>query len=162
MSSAEQEMEIAGGEMRSAARQMDDAMRSYLSDLAELRSDVEKYRVEIEEEREDEQAKAEEKRIEREIREGRFGAGIKRLQERIDLQQTTMADILSGRDRDPSADALRELFGPTIEQAAAEERGETFPDPDQGHLPEPPRPEPWRRPDPPPSSGPRPDDYGTW
>lgn len=161
--SAEEEMEIAAGELRASQRQMDDAMRSYLQELTDTREALERYRVEIEEEEQDEQAKAEERRIEQQIRAGEFGPGIKALQQRMDLQQTTMADVLSGRDQDWSAEALRELFGPALQEAAAEDDDGSEAPPDDAsngrERPGGPGPQPPQAPRQPP----RPDDYGgTW
>jgi hypothetical protein len=120
----EEELAVAEGELRGAERQMDRAMRSYLREVSEMREALHQYRVEVEEEREDPRAQAEEKELEREIRAGKHGPGLKALQERIDLDQTTLTDVMSGRDGHWSADALREVFGDRVEAMAAEEGDE--------------------------------------
>lgn len=118
--SSEQELDVAEGEMKAAERHMDSATRSYLRSLSETREALDAYRVEIEEEREDPQARAEEKELEREIRAGKHGPALKALQERIDKEETSMLDVLSGEDEHWSADGLRDAFGPVLEAAAAE------------------------------------------
>lgn len=128
------EFAAAEGELRGAEREMDRAVGSYLREVSEMREALHQYRVELEEEREDPKAQAEEKELEREIRAGKHGPGLKQLQERIDLDQTSMADVLSGRDDHWSADALRDVFGNRVEAAAAEERLE----PDAGEPGAPP------------------------
>lgn len=129
---SEQELDVAEGEMRAAERHMDSATRSYLRTLTDTREALDAYRVEIEEEREDPQAQAEEKQLEREIRDGKHGPALKALQERIDRDQTSMLDVLSGKDEHWSADGLRDAFGPALEaaaaEAAAEEAGQSEPD----------------------------------
>lgn len=117
----EEEFAAAEGELRGAERQMDKAMGSYLREVSEMREALHQFRVELEEEREDPKAQAEEKEVEREIRAGKHGQGLKELQERIDLDQTTLADVLSGRDAHWSADALRDVFGDRVEAVLAEE-----------------------------------------
>jgi len=146
--SAEQEFDLAESEMRAADRQMDAATRDYMRSLAEAKQALHEYRVEIEEEREDPKAQAEEQRLEREIRQGVHGPALKALQERIDLNQTSLRDVFSGADEHWSADGLRDLFGPALEAAAAEERGETARDADDPGAPEVGRPQI--------------DDKGTW
>lgn len=53
------------------------------------------------------------------------------------MDQTTMLDVLSGEDEHWSADGLRDLFGPALEQAAAEEaaEGEGQDEQDKGEAP---------------------------
>ena len=122
--SVDDELGVSDGEMRAVEQQMESATRDYLRSLAEAKQALHEYRVEIEEERDDPRAQAEEQRLEREIRQGVHGAALKTLQERLDLNQTTMLDVFSGTDTHWSADGLRDLFGPVVEQAAAEERGD--------------------------------------
>ena len=99
------------------------------------REALDAYRVEVEEEREDPQEQAEQQRLEREIRGGQHGPALRALQERIDREQTSMLDVLSGQDEHWSADGLRDLFGPVLEEVAAEvEAGEGLPD-DSGREP---------------------------
>ena len=117
----EEEFAAAEGELRGAERQMDRAMGSYLREVSEMREALHQLRVELEEDREDPKAQAEEKEVEREIRAGQHGAGLKELQERIDLDQTTLADVLSGRDGHRSAEALRDVFGRRVDEVLAEE-----------------------------------------
>ncbi|MFW5472021.1 hypothetical protein ACOCJ5_01815 [Knoellia sp. CPCC 206450] len=117
----EEEFAAAEGELRGAERQMDRAMGSYLREVSEMREALHQFRLELEEEREDPKAQAEQKEVEREIRAGRHGQGLKELQERIDLDQTTLADVLSGRDGQWSADALRDIFGRRVDEVLAEE-----------------------------------------
>lgn len=117
----EEEFAAAEGELRGAERQMDRATGSYLREVSEMREALHQFRLELEEEREDPKAQAEEKEVEREIRSGRHGQGLKELQERIDLDQTTLADVLSGRDAHWSADALRDVFGRRVDEVLAEE-----------------------------------------
>lgn len=126
----EDEFAAAEGELRGAEREMDRAVGSYLREVSEMREALHQYRVELEEEREDPKAQAEEKELEREIRAGKHGPGLKQLQERIDLDQTSMADVLSGRDGHWSADALRDVFGDRVDAVIAEERLE----PDAGEA----------------------------
>ncbi len=130
----EDEFAAAEGELRGAEREMDRAVGSYLRDVSEMREALHQYRVEVEEEREDPKAQAEEKELEREIRAGKHGPGLKQLQERIDLDQTSLADVLSGRDAHWSADALRDVFGERVDAAVAEDRLE----PDAGEPDAPP------------------------
>lgn len=145
--STEQEFDLAEGDMRAAERHMDDASRAYLRTLADARDALHDYRVEIEEEREDPKAQAEQEQLEREIRSGKHGAALKELQERIDLDQTTMLDVLSGEDTHWSADGLRDLFGPVLEAAAADaDDDEALAEDADG----------------PKTSGPRIDEKGTW
>ena len=130
----EDEFAAAEGELRGAEREMDRAVGSYLREVSEMREALHQYRVELEEEREDPKAQAEEKELEREIRAGKHGPGLKQLQERIDLDQTSMADVLSGRDGHWSADALRDVFGDRVDAVISEERLE----PDAGEPEGPP------------------------
>lgn len=132
----EDEFAAAAAEMRSAEREMDRAVGSYLREVSEMREALHQFRLEVEEEREDPKAQAEEKELEREIRAGRHGQGLKELQERIDLDQTTLADVLSGRDGHPSADALRDIFGDRVAAVIAEEGAEPdAPAPDRASPP---------------------------
>ncbi|WP_353953160.1 hypothetical protein V6K52_06945 [Knoellia sp. S7-12] len=123
----ENEFAVAEGELRGAQRQMDKAMGSYLREVSEMREALHQFRLEVEEEREDPRAQAQEKEMEQDIRAGKHGEGLKELQQRIDLDQTTLADVLSGRDGHRSADALRDIFGDRVDAALAD--GETKPDP---------------------------------
>lgn len=132
----EDEFAAAAAEMRSAEREMDRAVGSYLREVSEMREALHQFRLEVEEEREDPKAQAEEKELEREIRAGRHGQGLKELQERIDLDQTTLADVLSGRDGHSSADALRDIFGDRVAAVIAEEGAEPeAPEPDRASRP---------------------------
>jgi hypothetical protein len=133
----EEEFAIAEGELRGAERQMDRAMGSYLREVSEMREALHQFRLEIEEERQDPQAQAQEKEVEREIREGRHGQGLKELQERIDLDQTTLGDVLSGRDGHWSADALRDVFGARVDAVLAEEPDEQGSESDRPSRPRP-------------------------
>ena len=80
--------------LESSRRETADAVSSLRAMAASIRQEHEKYRQERDK-RQEERVKA--------VREGEQGPEAQRLQQRIDLRQTTWEDVMSGRDNHPSA-----------------------------------------------------------
>ncbi len=85
--------------LANADRETADAVSSLRAMTAAIKKDHEAFKKERDKRRE-ERAK--------EAREGELGREMKRLQARVDRNQTTWEDVVEGRDNDPSAVVARE------------------------------------------------------
>lgn len=102
-----------------------------ITELAELQAEVQQLGVEARTAREEAEAERAEK-----ARAGELGPEQRRLQERIDLGQTSWGAVLSGADQSPEADAVwtsfatnAEVFTAELETGLAGERDAGQPDP---------------------------------
>jgi hypothetical protein len=80
--------------LENSRRETADAVASLRAMASSIRQEHEKYKRERDK-RQEERVKA--------ARQGELGAEAQRLQQRIDLRQTTWEDVLAGRDNHPSA-----------------------------------------------------------
>lgn len=97
--------------LENSRRETADAVSSLRSMAASIRQEHEKFKQERDKRQEDRTKAA---------RDGELGPDAQRLQQRIDLRQTTWEDVLAGRDTHPSAARARHNLERNLPVMAAE------------------------------------------
>ncbi|PRY63178.1 hypothetical protein BCF74_1029 [Knoellia remsis] len=111
--------ESAVFEAEAALRQQESAIDGILSKVAEANDLMARARAELDAEADDSRADREQE--EKEARTGALGRERQELQRRLDRNETTWAEVMSGRDEHPSAVAYRGQVGDGLRAIVEEE-----------------------------------------
>jgi len=106
-------------EAEAALRRQEDDIHDLLAKVGEANDLMARARAELDAEAEDSRADREQE--EKEARTGALGPDRRELQRRLDREETSWADVMTGRDEHPSAQAYREQVGSRLRTIVEQE-----------------------------------------
>ncbi|MFC7487885.1 hypothetical protein ACOCJ7_14895 [Knoellia sp. CPCC 206453] len=119
MTDARWDEEGAVFEAEAALRRQEADIDEILAKVGEANDLMARARAELDAEADDSRADREQE--EKEARAGEFGSERRELQRRLDRDETTWADVMTGRDDHPSAVAYRGQIGDGLQKVVVEE-----------------------------------------
>lgn len=112
-------LEDALFQAQASLRQQEDDIAEILKGVAEAKELMARARAELDAEAA--QSREEREEEEREARSGALGADRRDLQRRLDREETSWADVMSGRDEHPTAVAYRKQLGDMMQTVVEQE-----------------------------------------